>query len=155
MKPLDNVSKLRSLGSGVTNYPNRGGVQPQVLERFPNKFQKNMYEVRFVSKEFTSLCPKTGQPDFGEIHITYVPDKWCIESKGLKLYLFSYRDEPTFMETLTNRILIHLVRLVQPHTMSVLGVFAPRGGIGLDVLAQYNRKKGFNIQARALKDESN
>ncbi|EHJ49478.1 7-cyano-7-deazaguanine reductase [Solidesulfovibrio carbinoliphilus subsp. oakridgensis] len=133
--PKDDVSTLTTLGQGATAYPRT--VTPGLLETFPNAFPGRRYTVTFASEEFTSLCPKTGQPDFGMITIRYVPDERCIESKSLKLYLFSYRDEGTFMETLTNRILDDLVAACQPLEMEVTGDFAARGGITISVTAGY------------------
>jgi 7-cyano-7-deazaguanine reductase len=131
----DDVSGLKALGQVRTNYPDN--VDPGVIEVFPNKFQARDYQVTFSTLEFTSLCPVTGQPDFGRINITYVPDKYCIESKSLKIYLFSYRNEPSFMETLVNRILEDLVAACQPRRMNVIGDFSPRGGIGIEVKASF------------------
>ncbi|WP_300160304.1 preQ(1) synthase [Solidesulfovibrio sp.] len=133
----DDVSGLRTLGQGATAYPTT--VTPGLLETFPNAYPDRRYAVTFESREFTSLCPKTGQPDFGTITIRYVPGARCIESKSLKLYLFSYRDEGTFMETLTNRILDDLVAACQPLEMEVTGDFAARGGITISVAARYAR----------------
>lgn len=135
--PKDDVSTLTSLGQGATQYPHT--VSPGLLETFPNAFPGRRYTVTFASEEFTSLCPKTGQPDFGTITIRYVPGDRCIESKSLKLYLFSYRDEGTFMETLTNRILDDLTAACDPLEMEVTGDFAARGGITITVTAQYKR----------------
>jgi 7-cyano-7-deazaguanine reductase len=135
--PKDDVSELKTLGQGATRYPRT--VTPKLLETFPNAYPDRRYAVTFASEEFTSLCPKTGQPDFGTITIRYVPDARCIESKSLKLYLFSYRDEGTFMETLTNRILDDLVEACQPWEMEVTGDFAARGGITISVTASFVR----------------
>ncbi|EFL51030.1 7-cyano-7-deazaguanine reductase [Solidesulfovibrio fructosivorans JJ]] len=136
--PKDDVSQLKTLGQGATRYPRT--VTPSLLETFPNAYPDRRYEVTFSSEEFTSLCPKTGQPDFGRISIRYVPGARCIESKSLKLYLFSYRDEGTFMETLTNRILDDLVAACDPVEMEVTGEFAARGGITITVAAHHVRK---------------
>lgn len=130
---LDDVSGLKQLGQTGADYPQR--VTPGLIEVFPNKFPDREYVVRFETQEFTSLCPKTGQPDFGRILISYAPRKNCVESKSLKLYLFSYRSEPSFMETLTNRILDDLFTACQPRWMTVRGEFTPRGGIGITVEA--------------------
>ena len=138
----DDPSQLKSLGAEKTDYLNDSGVNPEVLERFPNKFPQRDYTIEFLSDEFTSLCPKTAQPDFAEITVTYIPDEWCVESKGLKLYFFSYRSEGSFMETITNRILTDLVELTKPKEMKVVGNFAPRGGIGIVVTAHYVRDQG-------------
>ena len=135
--PKDDTSDLRTLGQGATQYPRT--VSPELLETFPNAFPGRPYAVSFRSEEFTSLCPKTGQPDFGTITIRYVPEARCIESKSLKPYLFSYRDEGTFMETLTNRILDDLVAACHPLEMEVTGDFAARGGITISVTATYKK----------------
>ena len=111
-----------------------------VLDYVPNPRADELYLVRFAAPEFTSLCPVTGQPDFAILVIDYVPGAWLVESKSLKLYLFSYRDEGTFMETLTNRILDDLVEAASPLEMEVTGDFAARGGITIAVTATY--KKG-------------
>ena len=133
--PKDDVRDLKSLGKGAVPSPRR--VSPDVLETFPNAFAGRRYTVTFRSEEFTSLCPKTGQPDFGVITIRYVPGARCIESKSLKLYLFSYRNEGAFMETLTNRILDDLTAVCHPLEMEVTGDFAARGGITISVTARY------------------
>ena len=110
-----------------------------VLEAFENQYPGRDYTIEIVCPEFTSVCPKTGQPDFGTITIRYVPDALCIESKSLKLYLFSYREEGTFMETVTNRILDDLVEACSPLEMEVVGAFAARGGITITVTASYKK----------------
>src|SRR3989338_10722972 len=99
------------------------------LETFPNPSPKRDYEIVMECPEFTSVCPKTGQPDFGKITIRYVPDKLCLELKSIKLYLWSYRNEGVFYEKLTNMILDDLVDACQPRRMEVIGDFAVRGGI--------------------------
>ena len=134
----DDVSQLKSLGSGSTAYATLSGVDAKLLECFPNKFPHRDYRVRFHSDEVTSLCPKTGQPDFAKITVEYIPNELCIESKGLKLYLGSYRAQATFMETMTNNILQHLVDLVKPRWMKITGDFAARGGIGMIVTAEHH-----------------
>ena len=132
---LDDVSRLKLLGQSKTNYPTK--VDRNILECFPNRFPERDYWVSLSTDEFTSLCPMTGQPDYGTITIKYRPDKLCVESKSLKFYLFSYRQEPTFMETVVNRILDDLVSVVQPREMVVTGAFKPRGGIVIEVEAKY------------------
>ena len=107
------------------------------LEAFPNRYPDRDYTVRIDCPEFTSLCPITGQPDFGHIVIEYVPDQLCIESKSLKLYLGSYRNEGSFAESLTNRMRDDLVRACQPRRLTVTAEFTPRGGIGIRVVAAY------------------
>lgn len=133
MSLADDTSGLTHLGRTETLYPER--VDPGLLETFPNRFPDRPYTVTFETAEFTSLCPMTGQPDFGTILVRYVPGERCIESKSLKLYLFSYRGEPSFMETLTNRILEDLAAACRPREMTVTGVFAKRGGITITVEA--------------------
>ena len=99
------------------------------LESFPNPAPERDYEINFECPEFTCLCPKTGQPDFAPIRISYVPDVECVELKSLKLYLWSFRDEGHFHEAVTNRILDDLVAKVSPRSMTVEGDFMVRGGI--------------------------
>ena len=106
------------------------------LEAFPNHTPEKFYLVTLYTEEFTCLCPKTGQPDFAKIKISYVPDKKIVESKSLKLYLWSYRDEGVFHEHLINKILEDLVKLLDPHWCVVKGIFNIRGGIGIDVSAE-------------------
>lgn len=99
------------------------------LETFPNPKPERDYEINFHCPEFTCVCPKTGQPDFAEFHISYVPDKLCVELKSLKLYLWSFRDEGHFHEAVTNAILDDLVALLAPRRMRIVGDFNIRGGI--------------------------
>ncbi len=112
------------------------------LESFPNTHAQRDYEVRFDCPEFTSLCPVTQQPDFGRIVIRYVPDKLCLESKALKLYLFAFRNHRSFHEEAVNRILDDIVRAVQPRRASVRGAFMPRGGIAITVEASHGDSDG-------------
>jgi 7-cyano-7-deazaguanine reductase len=113
-------------------------AQPsRTLETFPNPHPDREYEIDIDCPEFTSVCPLTGQPDFGTIHITYVPGPRCVELKSLKLYLWSYRQEGAFYEDVTNRILNDLVAALAPLQMTVRGDFRPRGGIGTVVTARY------------------
>ena len=107
------------------------------LERFENPAPERDYEIRFECPEFTCLCPKTGQPDFATIRIRYVPDRWCVELKSLKLYLWSYRDEGAFHEAVTNRILDDLVAAIAPRRMEVEGAFWVRGGIATTIVATH------------------
>jgi len=99
------------------------------LETFPNPNPGRDYEIRMEAPEFTCLCPKTGQPDFATLRLTYVPDQRCIELKSLKLYLWSYRDEGNFHEAVTNKILDDLVRACAPRRMKLEADFYVRGGI--------------------------
>jgi len=112
---------------------------PSVLEAFENRHQDHDYWVRFNCPEFTSLCPITGQPDFAEIRISYIPDVRMVESKSLKLYLFSFRDEGAFHEDCVNIILKDLVKLMDPKYIEVTGFFTPRGGISIYPYANYGR----------------
>jgi 7-cyano-7-deazaguanine reductase len=107
------------------------------LETFPNPNPERDYEIRFECPEFTTLCPKTGQPDFATIHIEYVPAELCVELKSLKLYLWSFREEGHFHEAVTNRVLDDLVALLAPRRMTVLGEFNVRGGIHTAVEVEY------------------
>ncbi|HEV8702842.1 MAG TPA: preQ(1) synthase [Candidatus Polarisedimenticolia bacterium] len=101
----------------------------RALETFPNPRPGRPYEISFESPEFTCLCPRTGQPDFATVRISYTPDRLCVELKSLKLYLWSFRDEGHFHEDVTNRILDDLVALLDPREITVIGDFNVRGGI--------------------------
>lgn len=127
---------LRALGR-TTQYPT--DYAPDVLETFENKHPGHDYWVRFNCPEFTSLCPITGQPDFAEIRISYIPDCRMVESKSLKLYLFSFRNHGGFHEDCVNVILKDLVRLMEPRYIEVTGLFTPRGGISIYPYANYGR----------------
>jgi 7-cyano-7-deazaguanine reductase len=127
---------LKQLGSRVTEYKYDVPLS-SILETFPNKFRDEEYEVRLHFKEFTSLCPKTGQPDFAEIEIVYTPSAKCVETKSLKLYFFAYRNYGSFMETIVNKILRDLVESLDPIRCKVIGNFASRGGINLQVVAEH------------------
>ena len=110
------------------------------IETWPNQFPD--YEIEIVTPEFTSVCPKTGLPDFGEIVLRYVPDKLCLELKSYKMYLLSYRNVGIFQENAVNRILRDVVKAANPVTATVTGDFAPRGGLGTIVSATWSRKSG-------------
>jgi 7-cyano-7-deazaguanine reductase len=110
------------------------------LEVFDNPAGDREYEIRFECPEFTCLCPRTGQPDFATIRIRYAPARTCVELKSLKLYLWSFRDEGTFHEAVTNRILDDLVAATAPRWMVVEGDFRVRGGIQTVVEARYEAK---------------
>lgn len=109
------------------------------LETFPNARPERDYQILIRCPEFTSVCPKTGLPDFGEISICYVPDQSCLELKSLKYYLLGYRNEGVFYETLTNKILDDLVSACAPRRMTVTGAFTARGGITTTVTADYEK----------------
>jgi len=109
------------------------------LERVPNPHPDRDYEVDHVVPEFTCVCPLTGQPDFATIRIRYVPDRWLVELKSLKLYMWSYRDQGAFHEDVTNRILNDLVALLRPRRMEVVGDWNVRGGIKTVVTVRYQQ----------------
>ena len=124
---------LTLLGSAETRYPE--SPEEAKLEVFENRYAARDYWITFRCPEFTSRCPVTHQPDFGTIKIRYVPDRSCIESKSLKLYLFSFRNHNTFHEEAVNRILDDVVTACRPRQACVEGHFNPRGGIAIDVEA--------------------
>jgi len=113
----------------------------KILETFKNSHPGRDYEVEMECPEFTCLCPKTGQPDFAEIEIRYIPNKLCVELKSLKLYLWSYRNEGAFHEKVVNNILDDLVEVSSPRWMEVIGAFNVRGGIHTTVSASYQAPK--------------
>lgn len=127
---------LQLLGKKTTY---RSEYAPEVLETFENKHPENDYRVQFNCPEFTSLCPITGQPDFAEIKISYIPDRRMVESKSLKLYLFSFRNHGAFHEDCVNIIMKDLIRLMDPKYIEVKGIFLPRGGISIYPYANYGR----------------
>mgnify|MGYP005919513403 FL=1 len=129
------LSGVTLLGNGSTVYPDN--YAPQVLETFKNKHPENEYLVTFHCPEFTSLCPKTGQPDFARIIIRYIPREDMVESKSLKLYLFSFRNHGDFHEDCVNIIMKDLVRLMNPRYIEVQGIFTPRGGISIHPFANH------------------
>jgi 7-cyano-7-deazaguanine reductase len=112
---------------------------PTVLEAFENQHPDNDYWVRFNCPEFTTLCPITGQPDFAEIRISYIPNKKMVESKSLKLYLFGFRNHGDFHEDCINTIMKDLIRLMEPKYIEVTGFFTPRGGISIYPYANYGQ----------------
>ncbi len=128
----DQHSELRTLGSRKTEYK-YNEPSTEILETFPNRTPDRDYEVELIFPEFTSLCPKTGQPDFATITIRYTPNLSCIESKSLKLYLFAFRNYRSFMETITNKIRDDLVEVCSPRSLEVISNFNPRGGIAINV----------------------
>jgi 7-cyano-7-deazaguanine reductase len=110
------------------------------LETFENQFPNRDYVIEIVCPEFTSVCPQTGQPDFGTLTITYTPDRTCVELKSLKLYLQSFRNEGIFYENVTNRILDDLVAVLEPRRMKLVAAFTPRGGITTSVTVVHEKK---------------
>ncbi len=133
-KELDGITLLGNQG---TKYEME--YNPSVLESFDNKHQGNDYFVKFNCPEFTSLCPMTGQPDFATIYISYVPDVKMVESKSLKLYLFSFRNHGDFHEDCMNIIMKDLIKLMDPKYIEVWGKFTPRGGISIDPYCNYGK----------------
>lgn len=117
-------------------------MAPPALETFPNPQPGRDYEIDIRCPEFTSMCPRTGLPDFGEIRITYVPDARCIELKALKYYLLEFRDKGIFYEAVTNAILDDLVAACAPRRMTITGDFTPRGGIKTTVTVKYEKSGG-------------
>lgn len=128
---------LQNLGSKNTKYAK--DYAPEVLETFDNKHPDRDYFVKFNCPEFTSLCPITSQPDFATIYISYVPDIKMVESKSLKLYLFSFRNHGDFHEDCVNIIMNDLIKLMNPKYIEVWGKFLPRGGISIDPYCNYGR----------------
>ncbi|MBZ4658040.1 MAG: 7-cyano-7-deazaguanine reductase [Bacteroidota bacterium] len=133
----DHLEELSHLGH-KTEY--KMNYAPEMLETFVNKHQDNDYWVTFNCPEFTSLCPITGQPDFATIRIDYIPDVKMVESKSLKLYLFSFRNHGAFHEDCVNIIMKDLIRLMEPKYIEVTGIFTPRGGISIYPYANYGKK---------------
>lgn len=131
-KQLEGVTLLGNTG---VKYPTE--YAPEILETFVNKHPDNEYVVTFTCPEFTSLCPKTGQPDFAKIVINYIPNIKMVESKSLKLYLFSFRNHGDFHEDCVNIIMKDLVKLMNPKYLEVIGLFTPRGGISIFPFANY------------------
>ncbi|MHA7962598.1 preQ(1) synthase [Paenibacillus sp. CAU 1782] len=133
-KELDGLTLLGNQGTAYTF-----SYAPEVLEHFVNKHQGRDYFVKFNCPEFTSLCPITGQPDFATIYISYIPDVRMVESKSLKLYLFSFRNHGDFHEDCMNIIMNDLIKLMDPHYIEVWGKFTPRGGISIDPYCNWGR----------------
>ncbi len=127
---------LTALGNKV---PLPKEVDRKILEPIPNHWPNSDYEVTLICEEFTSLCPVTSQPDFGQITITFIPDKWLIESKSLKLYLGGFRNTGTFGEFAVNMILNDLIHVIEPKRMEVRGAFSARGGIRIVPVARFAR----------------
>lgn len=126
--------KLKQLGKQIEY---TFDYNKKLLETFENKHSNRDYFVKFNCPEFTSLCPITGQPDFATIYISYIPNIKMVESKSLKLYLFSFRNHGGFHEDCVNTILNDLVELMEPRYIEVWGKFTPRGGISIDPYVNY------------------
>ena len=136
----EELAQMTQLGSQGTRYVY--DYNPRLLERFSNKHPETDYLVMLNCPEFTSLCPKTGQPDFAEIRIAYIPNRYLVESKSLKLYLFSFRNHGDFHEDCCNIIRKDLTALLEPRYLEVLGLFTPRGGISIYPFANYAKRGG-------------
>lgn len=121
----------------------------KILERFENPEPARDYEIVFDTSEFTCLCPLTGQPDFARLEISYVPERYCVESKSLKNYLWSYRNEGAFHEKVTNTIADDLVAAIGPKKLTIRGHFNIRGGISTVVVVTHEQGKGKAIPLRA------
>ena len=133
MREKENLTKLGAKVAVSTDY------DPGVLESFSNQHPEHDYFVKMNCPEFTTLCPITGQPDFGNVVISYVPDERLVESKSLKLYLFSFRNHGDFHEDVTNVIMNDLVKLLSPKYIEVWARFLPRGGISIDPYCNYGK----------------
>lgn len=132
----DQTGHLKTLGTGRMPRP-EGGPGVHLLETFPNRFPHRPYVISLAFPEYTSLCPVTGQPDFGVIVAEYIPAELCVESKSFKLYMFAYRDHHSFMETITNTVLEDLAQALDPLWCRVKGLFSPRGGTHIHVFAEH------------------
>ena len=133
----EKIAGITLLGQKETKYVL--DYNPEVLEAFDNRHPEYDYFVKFNCPEFTSICPITGQPDFATITIAYVPDKKLVESKSLKLYLFSFRNHGDFHENCVNVIMKDLIKLLDPKYIEVHGKFTPRGGISIDPYCNYGK----------------
>lgn len=133
----DRLKDLTLLSKNESNYFN--SPDDAKLECFDNQYSERDYWITFDCPEFTSLCPVTGQPDFGHIIIRYIPDKKCVESKSLKMYLFAFRNHNTFHEEVVNQVLSDLVAICDPREAQVIGDFRPRGGISLKIEASHKK----------------
>lgn len=136
-----NELKDFALGSAQTQYPQT--YAPEALEVFDNKNPGKVAWTTFVCTEFTSLCPKTSQPDFAKVFINYIADKKMVESKSLKLYLFSFRNHGDFHEDCIQTIMDDLVKIMKPKYIEVIGEFTPRGGIAIYPFASYSANESF------------
>ncbi len=143
MRNEKELEGITLLGNQNTKYDD--DYNPKVLETFKNKHMDNDYIVTLDAYEFTSKCPKTGQPDFAKIVISYIPNEDMVESKSLKLYLFSFRNHGDFHEDCMNIIMKDLIKLMDPKYIEVRGIFSPRGGISIFPFCNYANPK-YNYQ---------
>lgn len=143
-KQINRKNELKNFKLGETKTDYQFSYSPKLLEAFENKNPDHIAWTTFVCTEFTSLCPKTGQPDFAKVFINYIADKKMVESKSLKLYLFSFRNHGDFHEDCIQTICNDLSTLIKPHYIEVVGEFTPRGGIAIFPYASSsNSKKEF------------
>lgn len=150
MRNNSELEGVTLLGNTGVSYPTQ--YSPEVLETFVNKHPEREYLVTFLCPEFTSLCPKTGQPDFAKIIISYIPRERMVESKSLKLYLFSFRNHGDFHEDCVNIILNDLWRLMDPRYIEVKGIFTPRGGIAIHPFACQGDEEHAALAARRMEE---
>ncbi len=148
MRSEKELGSVSLLGDSKVNYPTQ--YAPEILETFVNKHPDNEYLVTFTCPEFTSLCPKTGQPDFAKIIISYIPRQKMVESKSLKLYLFSFRNHGDFHEDCVNIIMKDLIVLMDPRYIEVKGIFTPRGGIAIHPFANYGDDEHLDMARQRL-----
>lgn len=135
----DQPDALEQLGSNQTDYTYETPTA-EILEVFPNQFPDRDYRIGFEFPEFTSLCPKTGQPDFASIEVEYIADDVCIESKSFKLYMFAHRNEGSFMETITNNIASDIIAACKPRYLKVTGNFNPRGALKIVPVVELRKR---------------
>lgn len=146
----DYTEELSLLAGGHLPKPPSEGPTKDLLQAFPNRSLGRPYVIEIVFPEFTSLCPVTGQPDFGCIRVEYIPFERCVESKSFKLYMHAFRDHQSFMETTTNKILTDLHAVLDPLWIRVQGLFVPRGGTRINVYAE-REKKLSGVKARRIR----
>ncbi len=151
MRTEQELQGVTLLGNQHVQYSDQ--YNPGVLETFENKHPENEYLVTFDCPEFTTLCPKTGQPDFGHLFISYIPRERMVESKSLKLYLFSFRNHGDFHEDCVNIIMKDLVKLMDPKYLEVTGWFMPRGGISIYPFANYADKEHEALKEQRLREQ--
>lgn len=151
MSKAKRSEELKKFKLGQTKTDYTSDYNPKLLEAFQNKNPGKIAWTTFVCTEFTSLCPKTGQPDFAKIFINYIADKKMIESKSLKLYLFSFRNHGDFHEDCVQTICDDLVKLIQPQFLEVVGEFTPRGGIAIFPYASFAVKN--NTRFEDIRDQ--
>lgn len=148
MRSAEELEGVTLLGNRKVSYPT--DYAPELLETFPNKHPEHDYIVTFDCPEFTTLCPMTGQPDFGHLYISYIPGERMVESKSLKLYLFSFRNHGDFHEDCVNIILKDLWVLMEPRYLEVRGVFMPRGGISIHPFASRADKEHESLREERM-----